>query len=145
MNTLALLLVGLVALARFTQGQEVIRPVVAPEFGKQITVKAEFVPKSNTYHSQNLVREPYALKVVAVNGRTLKEPVLIEYTLQADGKDRARIEQLGTPMLLEAYETLYQPPGATPWLGEFEQGSGFGLVHLLYVRPPQKKGQPAHE
>jgi hypothetical protein len=140
MKSLTLLLVGLVALARFAQAQAVIRPVIAPEFGKQITVKAEFVAKSNDYHSQNMVREPYTLKVVAVNGRTLKEPVLIEYKLQLDGKARAKIEQLSTPMLLEAYETLYQPPGATPWLGELEQGSTFGLVHLLCVRPPQKKG-----
>jgi hypothetical protein len=140
MKTLTLCLVGIVALARFTQAQAVIRPFVAPEFGKQITVKAEFVPKSNDYYSQNMVREPYTLKVVAVNGRTLKEPVLIEYMLKADEKSRAKIEQPGIPVVLEAYETLYQPQMATPWLGELEQGTDFALIHLLYVRPPQKKG-----
>lgn len=140
MKTLTLYLVALITLARFTQAQAVIRPVVASEFGKQITVKAEFVPKSNTYHSQNMVQKPYTLKVVAVNGRTLKEPVLVEYKLLADEKSRARIEQSGIPVLLEAYETLYQPPMATPWLGELEQGADFALVHLLCVRPPQKKG-----
>ena len=103
-------------------------------------MKAEFVPKANTYYSQNIVREPYTLKAVAVNGRTLKEPVVIEYKLLVDEKSRAKIEQLGIPVVLEAYETLYQPPMATPWLGELEQGMDFALVHLLVVRPPQKKG-----
>src|SRR5688572_24753440 len=107
MKTLTLLLIGLVAVARFTQAQAVIRPVVAHEFGKEITVKAEFVPKSNDYYSQNMVREPYALKVIAVNGRTLKEPVHIQYTFKVDEKSRAKVEQLGVPVLLEAYETLY--------------------------------------
>lgn len=139
MKHLTLFLFGIFALTRFAQAQAVIRPVVAAEFGTQITVKAEFFPKSNDYHSQNMVREPYTLKVVAVNGQTLREPVLIEYNLQVDGKDRTKIEQPGITMLLEAYETLYQPSTATPWLRKGEQGSNFYLVNLLCIRLPQKK------
>lgn len=139
MKRLTLFLLGLFTLARFAQAQAVIRPIVAAEFGTQITVNAEFVSKSNGYRSQNIVREPYTLKVVAVNGRKLREPVFIEYKLQVDDKNRTKIEQPGTIILLEAYETLDQPPNATPWLREGEQGSNFHLVHLLYIRPPQKK------
>jgi hypothetical protein len=138
MKRLTLFFLGLFTLTLFAQAQAVIRPAIAAEFGTQITVKAEFVAKSNDYYSQNMVREPYTLKVVAVNGRTLRKPVLIEYKLQVEDKDRTKIEQLGTSLLLEAYETVYQPPTATPWLRNGEQGSSFHLTHLLHIRPPQK-------
>jgi hypothetical protein len=133
-------LFSLVVAVAPTLAQEAIRPFVAPEFGKPVMVRAEFVPKSNTYYDQNIVSEPYTLKVVAVGGRELKEPVLIEYRLDAEKKTRVQIERPGTIQNFEAYESLFQPAMATPWLPEGEQGQSFALIHILYVRVPQKKG-----
>lgn len=128
------------ALSSSARAQEVVRPIVASEFGKQITVKAEFVAKSNDYYSQNLVAEPYTLKVIAVNGKTMKEPIFIEYKLRVDEKARAKIERLGVITTFEAYESLYQPASSTPWLGEGEQGTSFALIHVLHIRPTIENG-----
>jgi len=139
MKAFASFLIFLTAFAT-TQAQETVRPSVASEFGKQITVQAEFVAKMNTYYAQNLVSEPYMLRVVAVDGRQLQQPVLIEYRLQGEKKKRAGIERLGKVQTFEAYESLYQPTVANPWLAEREQGMAFALIHVLNVRLPQKKG-----
>jgi hypothetical protein len=139
MKALASLLVFLTAFAT-TQAQEAVLPSVAPEFGKQVTVQAEFVAKSNTYYAQNLVSEPYVLRVVSVDGRHLPEPVLIEYRLLAEKKKRPKIERSGIVQTFEAYESLYQPAFASPWLAEGEQGMAFALIHVLNVRLPEKKG-----
>jgi len=120
--------------------QEVIRPSVATEFGKPVVVRAEFVAKSNTYYDQNIVSEPYTLKVLAVDGRELKQAVLIEYRLHEEKKMRAKIERPGSIQTFEGYESLYQPAMATPWLPEGMQGEDFTLVPILHVRLPKKKG-----
>ena len=127
------LIFGLLQVACF--GQECVRPVVATEFGKPVMVTAEFVAKANTYYAQNLVPEAYTLKVIAVNGQRLKEAVLIEYKLEAGKKEKKELERAGVTLEFEAYETLYQPISATPWLGEGEQGEAFTLAHVLHIRP----------
>jgi hypothetical protein len=119
--------------------QESIKPKIASEFGKHITVQAEFIPKPNDYYSQNIVAAPYTLKVFAVDGRKLKEPVIIEYNLHAEKKSRTKIERLGASLTFEAYESLYQPGFARPWLAPGEQGMGFALIHVLHVRLPPAK------
>jgi len=63
-------------------GQECVRPRVASEFGKPVIVTCEFVTKPNTYYAQNWIKEPFTLKVITVNGQTLREAVLIEYNLK---------------------------------------------------------------
>jgi hypothetical protein len=131
-----LLIFCLLHLACF--GQECVRPIVATEFGRPVIVTAEFVPKSNTYYAQNLVREPFFLKVISVDGRMLKEAVIIEYILEAE-KEAKKLERAGSVQEFEAYETLYQPDFANPWLGDAEQGMGFALHPLLHIRPG--KGQ----
>jgi len=120
-------------------GQEIVRPLVAPTFGKPVVVTAEFVEKPNTHHAKNIVRAPFYLKVVSVNGRVLKEAVVIEYFLEAKGEE-AKLERTGVVHKFEAYETLYQPISAGPWLGEMEQGSEFSLKHLLHIRVMKNKG-----
>jgi hypothetical protein len=125
-------------------GQECVRPVVATEFGKPVMVTAEFVAKSNTYYAQNLVPEAYTLKVIAVDGRRLKEAVFIEYKLEAGKKEAKKLERVGIVQEFEAYETLYQPGFAEPWLEEGEQGMSFALHHLLRIRPekPEANKRP---
>ncbi len=137
MKTL-LLLFALVAVNTPVRAQEVVRPEVAREFGKPFTVRAEFVAKPPTYYDQNVVMEPYALKVISVDGRELKQPVLIEYRLPVEKKQRIQIERPGIVRTFEAYESLYQPALATPWLPAGEQGQAFALVHVLYLRLPEK-------
>lgn len=121
-------------------GQEVLRPIVAPEFGKPVIVAAEFVAKPNTYYDQNLVSEPFMLNVVSVDGRRLKEAVLIEYRLETGKKERKGMERTGVLMEFEAYETVYQSAFANPWLKTGEQGMAFTLFHVLHIRPMTKKG-----
>ncbi len=134
------LLSFLFALTIAVTGQEAISPAVAREFGEPVVVRAELVSKGNTYYDQNMVAEAYTLKVVAVDDHELKEPVLIEYVLEADKKQKKAIERPGTVQTFEAYESLYQPINANPWLGPGEQGMRFVLVHVLHVRPLPKKG-----
>ena len=138
MKTLLTVCAVLITLLPCAVAQEGLSPLIAFAFGKQITVQAEFVPKSNDYYSQNFISEHYSLKVTAVNGKNLKEPVVIEYRLQIEAKKRARIERPGAVVTLEAYESLYQPSFATPWLGDSEQGMGFALIHVLFIRPQVK-------
>ena len=138
MKLLSVFFTLLVAMPSFARAQEVLHPTVAFEFGKQLTVQAEFVAKPNDYYSQNLVPEPYMLKVVAANGTNLKESVLIEYKLQTDERKRATIERPGVVVTFEAYESVYQPSLATPWLAPAEQGMGFVLIHVLHIRPKEK-------
>jgi hypothetical protein len=133
------LLAAAMAFCGVTSAQEVIKPRIAPAFGEPVVVRAEFVDKSNDYYSQNMISAPFALKVLAVNDVALPEPIVIEYNLAVDKKERSMIEKKGTTLLLEAYETLYQPSTATPWLADGMQGSRFVLEHLLHVRPPQSK------
>lgn len=140
MKALTAYIALLVSMVASVGAQEVLRPVVAPKFGMQITIQAEFVEKSNTYYSQNIVSAPFALKVISVDGMILKEPVQIEYRLKADKKIRSKIERLGTIVTFEAYESIYQPPFADPWMEKGEQGMGFTLIHILNIRIPAKKG-----
>jgi hypothetical protein len=140
MKTFTYIFATLVAWVASPQAQAVVRPIVATEFGKPIVVRAEFVAKPNDYYSQNMVTEPYMLKVVAVNGQPLKEPVIIEYKLHADKGGAAKVEHRGTVVTFEAYESVYQPSTATPWLGAGEQGTTFALIHVLHVRPQRHEG-----
>ncbi len=124
----------------FCFGKECIQPFVAAAFGEPVVVTAEFVAKPNTYYDRNIVNEPFYLKVISVDGRVLKEAVFIQYLFEADKKDEKKLERVDVVQEFEAYETLYQPISATPWLGELEQGSGFYLKHLLHIRAVNKKG-----
>jgi len=138
LKLLPVLLCGVVCSA-----QEVIRPVVAKSFGAPCVVKAEFVAKDNSYYDQNMVSEPYTLKVTTVDGRPLKTAVLIAYRLEAKPSDAKKIRRTGVVLELEAYETLVQPINATPWLADPEtrlvkQGTAFSLEHVLHIRPLKK-------
>jgi hypothetical protein len=134
---LSLVLLGFTCLPCF--GQECVQPFVAAAFGKPVVVTGEFVAKSNAYYDQNILKEPFYLKVISVDGRVLKEDVRIQYLLEANEKEKKQLERVGVVQEFEAYETLYQPVSATPWLGELEQGSGFYLKHLLHIRTVNKK------
>ncbi len=135
------LLLGLLPVASI--GQECIRPVVAPAFGVPVVVTAEFVAKPNTYYAQNIVAEPFFLKVVSVDGRVLPAAVVIEYRLETSRKVAQQLVRADSVQEFEAYETLFQPAFANPWLPEGEQGMGFALCHLLHIRPG--KGRAAFD
>lgn len=122
------------------QAQDTIRPIVGTEFGKPLTIRAEFVAKAGDYYSQNLVKERFALKVLVVDGRTLPEPILMEYRVETKGR-RPAFERTGQVVTLDAYESLYQPAKvASPWAAKGEQGMPFALIHVLYLRLPPKQG-----
>jgi hypothetical protein len=137
MRTILSTMIAFLFLSLSSGAQEIIRPLVAPAFGKPAVVEAEFVMKPDTYYAQNIIKEPYQLKAYAVNSKLLKSPVLIEYTVwrgQAEG-----FVKTGNRFTLEAYETLYQPSFSTPWLQEGEQGMAFSLMHRLVIRLPVAK------
>ena len=133
-----LCLFALLACSLTCQAQEAIRPKVAPAFGRPVVVRAEFVSKPNDYRSQNIVSEPFNLKIIAVDGKALKHPVIIEYRLHLRDSDKKRIELLALPQTFEAYEFIYRPPQTGPWLEEGMQGSDFALVNILHIRLEQK-------
>jgi hypothetical protein len=112
-----------------------VRPIVALKFGQPVVITGEFVDKPNDYYSQNMVPEPYSLRVLSTDGKTLAVPVVIEYKLEAAKGLRSKIEHPGAVQTFEAYESLYQPLTSKPWGEEWEQGSGFALHHVLHIRP----------
>jgi hypothetical protein len=97
-------------------------------------VAGVFVAKPNDYYSQNLISAPYLLRVDAVNGTKLSRPVDIEYVLEAMPAVVGALEKPGVHMEFEAYESVYQPRVASPWL-EGEQGMAFALLPILHIRP----------
>lgn len=138
-----ILLAVLLSISTYSSAQEVIRPRVAPAFGKVILVKATFVEKPNDYYSQNIIRAPYVLRVAAVNGKELKEAVLIEYVLDLTQEERLHLEELGRVNEFDAYETVYQQGVPAGWTGGIEQFY-FSFRHKLHVKPVGK-GTPTAE
>jgi hypothetical protein len=138
MTTSAITLSFGLAMTLSSFGQEAVRPRVATEFGVPVTIQAEFIEKENSYYAQNMVPEPFALEVSAVNGVKLEKTVTIEYKFRATEEGRKHIEKTGTTVSLEAYESVYESPFGGPWLKKGEQGHNFALINRLYIRPIQK-------
>jgi hypothetical protein len=103
------------------QNKEAVRPFIAEKFGKVITVEGVFVEKRQTYHDQNIVQEPYLLRVLAVDGKDLETPVTIEY-LAGNG----RVEN-GVKYRMKAYETVYTMGAPAGWNKEPSQ-----VVYYIY-------------
>lgn len=116
--------------------QEAVRPRVAPAFGTIIKIEARFVAKAQTYHAQNIVKEPFALEVTTVNGKALPKPIQIEYQLEETDKAKTATEKPGAVQSFEAYETLYQPAMANPFLKPTDQQMPFVLISRLHLRRP---------
>jgi len=139
MKTILRMLFSIAAFTTNTFAQEVLRPIVAKQFGNPVTIQGKFVAKPNTYYAQNLVKESFILEVSTVDGAKLEKPVLIEYKIHMDDAERTRFEKNGSSITVEAYESVYEAPSGGPWLAEMEQGHPFSLINVLHIRPIQKK------
>ena len=117
----------MVSLTSFGKKQS-IKPLVADQFGKIIAIEATFIEKPNDYHSQNIVKEPYLLSVVSVNGQKLSKPIIIEYI---SSPEIPKIKT-GQKYTLQAYETIYTWGEPRNWV-EMSQFD-YQIIHRLIIR-----------
>lgn len=116
------------------QAKESISPLFSEKFGEVFDVTVEFVEKSNTYHAQHFVKAKWFAKVKAVNGKPLKEPVVIEY------RTHEKEFEKGVTLTLRAYEDLESSGVNREWEGEVMK-TNYSISHFLRVRLPEEKEQ----
>ncbi|QYY35626.1 hypothetical protein [Ruficoccus sp. ZRK36] len=105
-----------------------VKPRLLSAFGKVSKIEAYFVEKPDSYYAQNIVNEPFFLKVVAIDGQQLAEPVVIEY-LGALPLDI----QMSKRYPLRAYETL-RPLGAPRGWEEYPSQIDYGVSTYLIIQ-----------
>lgn len=120
------------------------RPWIAP-FGKLVRVTGVFVEKGQSYEEQNLVHEPYAFELRAVEGRPLREVRRIRYVLHPTGPTGAAFAPVpAQTYAFEAYESLIEPALGSPFLGPHDQRRGpppAFFEHVVHLRlPPSSVG-----
>ena len=112
------------------QAQESLSPKLSKKFGEVFDVTVEFVEKSNTYYSQNFVKAKWFAKVKAVNGKPLKEPIVMVY------RSHEKEFEKGSTLTLRAYEDIESFGVNREWDGEVMQ-TNYGISHFLRVRIPK--------
>jgi hypothetical protein len=110
--------------------RESVAPLIGSHFGEIVMIEAEFIAKPNTFRDQNIVSEPFLLSIYAVNGRVLKEPVVMEYDADTG---MAGLES-GKRYRLTAYETLSTEGYPRGWKEEASQFE-YRLIHRIVIRP----------
>ncbi len=116
---------------------EAIVPQFGVRFGEIVRIEAEFVSKPKTYHDQNIVKEPFLISVIAVNGHSLKKPIVMEYRAT---KEMSGLKE-GKRYLLDAYEDIYTFGDPSGWEKEISQFN-YRVIHQLIVKPAtQTNGQ----
>ena len=120
-----------------SEKKQKISPTFASQFGKVLTVEGAFVKKARTYHDQNIVKEPYKLKVFTVDGKALKRPVVIEYSLAEKQQPES-----GVTYRMRAYETLYAFGTPEGW-SKTPQQFNYQLHYKLIVKGLQKVSSKA--
>lgn len=128
MKLLLLLTLSLNLLCLMVQAKESITPLVAEKFGEVFDVTVEFVEKPNEYHAQTIVEAKWYAKVKAVNGKTLKEPIVMEY--RSDDQSF----QKGSTMTLRAYEDIESTGINSEWDGEKLRQFPYYINRFLCVR-----------
>jgi hypothetical protein len=107
---------------------QIIKPIVADRFGQVIAVEASFIDKPNDYHSQNIVKEPYLISIIKVNGKTLPAPIIMEYISVSD----LSMAKKGQKYKFEAYETVYTWGEPFEW-DQINQ-SNYQIIHRMVIR-----------
>ena len=128
-------IVFLVMVLTASAEKEAIVPEIGSRFGEVVRVEAEFIEKPNTYHHQNIVKEPFLISVIAVNGQALTKPIEMEYS--ADTK--SAIFKKGTRYQLEAYETIYIEGRPRGW-DELVSQVDYHIIHRIVIRPSKQRG-----
>ncbi|MGB3119289.1 MAG: hypothetical protein WBE58_10730 [Verrucomicrobiales bacterium] len=127
MKTLLLLAISSSLICLAAQAKESLSPLLSEKFGEVFDVTIEFVGKPNTYYAQNIVAAKWFAKVKAVNGKPLREPLVMEY--RCDGKTFEK----GSTITLRAYEDIESSGINREWDGVVRQFN-YGISHFLRVR-----------
>lgn len=131
MKTLLLFALTSCFLCLATQARESLSPMLSDKFGDVFDVTLEFVEKPSSYYAQNIVKARWFAKVKAVNGRSLKEPIVMEYR----GDDESF--QKGSTLTLRAYEDIESSGINREWDGVVRQFN-YSVSQFLRVRIPKK-------
>ena len=119
---------------------EPIEPRVGDEFGKVMSLEIEFVDKARTYFDQNIRKEQWAARVLAVDGKKLDKPITMTYLAGDERFEKNRRYQL------LGYEDVYgfgAPQGWHPGAAQFN----YNIHHQLILKRPKqarktKSGSP---
>ena len=134
MKTLLILALCTSFICLAAQAKESLSPKFSEEFGEVIEITVEFVEKPNTYYAQNIVKAKWFAKVKAVNGKPLKEPIVMEY------RGENKLFQEGSTMTLRAYEDIESSGVNREWDGVVRQFN-YDISHFLRVRILKKTEQ----
>jgi len=118
------------------QAKDSITPALSERFGEVFEATIEFVEKPRTYYAQNFVKVKWYAKVTAVNGKALKEPVVMEYRC-GDLKFKK-----GSTVTLRAYEDIETFGQNREWDGVVRQYE-YSISHFLRVREIPKSKDAA--
>jgi hypothetical protein len=94
-----------------------------------------FVEKPNTCWAQKMVKEPYFIKVISVDGKKLKKAFTMEYSIGNSMKKKLEPQKDKKYKLL-AYETIFsfgEPLEWNKWLAQFN----YHIYHKLIVKPKE--------
>ena len=79
-------------------------PLLFPnQFNKSFEAEVIIVEKPNTYYSQNLVKLPFYVKVIKINGNEIKNKPVLEFSTT-----RNINYKLGSKQYLNVYESLQE-------------------------------------
>lgn len=113
-------------------GLDRIEPQVCKEFGKVTHIEGEFIEKNNDYHSQNIAREAYSLKVLSVDGIKLDKPIIIEYVRDFEAEVNP-----GKIYKLLCFETSYTIGDPTGWY-DYSSQVNYRVVNFLVIKPMEE-------
>jgi hypothetical protein len=136
MKKIILLLISFIPLFHCLAENKTVSPIIAPAFGKVITIEAKFIEKPNTYTAQNLFKEAFLIEVISVDGKKLKKPLSIEYTLGVPVKSDFKPTKNKIYKLL-AYETIYSFGQPRKWK-KFPAQFDYSIYHKLIIKPKEK-------
>ena len=122
-----MLMLSLLMLLSTLNAKETISPKVADKFGEVFVATIEFVEKPKTYLALRIVDEPFFAKVKSINGKPLKESIVIEY--RSDDKSFKK----GETLILKAYEDVESLGGNEEWTGRITQIS-YRMRHFIHIK-----------
>ena len=131
MKTFFLLAISWLLTCPIVPAKESLTPQLSEQFGEVFDVTIEFIEKPRTYYAQNLVKADWFAKVKAVNGKALKDPVVIEYRCAGQKFKK------GETMTLRAFEDIE----SFGWNREFDgvvRQFDYMMSHFIRVRTLKK-------
>ena len=126
MKYLTFFLTLLTFTAATAKEKQSLTPKLSNRFGEIITATIEFVEKPKTYYAQNIVKAKSFAKVKAVNGKTLDEPIIMEYRCAGEFTQ-------GVTYTLKTYEDIESSGVNREWDGVIRQFN-YRISHFLRLK-----------